>query len=496
LEASASRLVYCEDDGGDLMQKSIRDGSDILPGAILEYDAVLSTREKDRDGDIVEPKGMAVDANMPLLWQHLQLQPIGKHIQVLSQDESTIKCKFAIADIPLGRDAATLVRMGALRKSHGFVPSDAAPIEKYKGADGKEYVKGWHIKTSSVMEGSLVSIPANPGANITTVYAKEFDGIVTAFSRDMLEDPLVKRWAKGFFDMRPKSARGIGDGRGRAVVKKGGVSVSVGSGAAVSVDGVRIEVEKGGTYTEKPSGDSPTTPQPAPKRKKCPQCGSDDVDHTGTCASCGYVAGSTATDSHPGTPKAAEPVEVKAAEGYPSPAGQAEQAVETKMYGMSDNYLEGSYEWTRDKLDDSLYKYLSAQGVDTPDRWSVDIVATFASDAIVCVRDYSKTPTERRCYRLGWQSGDSGPKWTGEPQEVEIKAVVLEKAFDVLVRSRKAAEKQLTLAEQASELCAKAIFSTDEDPHEILRTLKSAVSVIQDQLELQEFEEFRSLIEE
>lgn len=215
---ASQRLTYCDDEMG---VKSFSDGTGITAGSILEYDCVLSSRRRDRDGDILEPKGMEVDLKMPLLWQHLQMQPIGKHVAILSQDESFLKCKFAIADIPLGRDAATLVKFGALRKSHGFkpVPGEFEPVEILKNAKGEvilndkgqPIVKGWHVKRATVYEGSLVSIPSNADGNMLRVYEKQFDGIATAFSRDLLHDPLVKCWAKGLYDKRPVIVPGFSD---------------------------------------------------------------------------------------------------------------------------------------------------------------------------------------------------------------------------------------------------------------------------------------------
>jgi HK97 family phage prohead protease len=212
LESAARRLTYCDESSGDtdFITKSVREGADIARGAILEYDCILSTRRKDRDGDIVEPGGMDVDQKMPLLWQHVQSQPIGKHLSVVQQDENRVVCKFAIADIPLGRDAATLVKFGALRKSHGFkpVPGEFEPLEIVKQADGKQVAKGWHIRKSHVMEGSLVSIPANADANVLAVYEKSFDGLCTAFSRDLLHTDAVKHWAKSLYDRRPVVVQG------------------------------------------------------------------------------------------------------------------------------------------------------------------------------------------------------------------------------------------------------------------------------------------------
>jgi hypothetical protein len=90
LADAAKRLTYCDEAMADseFLAKSAREGTDISSGAVLEYDCILSSKRKDRDGDIVEQAGgLELDKNMPALWQHIQLSPIGKHVAMLSQDE-------------------------------------------------------------------------------------------------------------------------------------------------------------------------------------------------------------------------------------------------------------------------------------------------------------------------------------------------------------------------------------------------------------------------
>lgn len=470
VDAAGSRLVYCE--GDSIETKSLRDGSGITEGAILEYDAILATRQKDRDGDIVEPKGMEIDERMPLLWQHLQLSPIGKHVSIVSQDEMMVKCRFAIADTELGRDAATLIKLGALRKSHGFVPSEADPLAKYKGHDGREYVKGWHIKRCGVMEGSAVSIPANPGTGVTAIYAKEFDGICTAFGRKMLHNPLVKQWAKSIYDVRPVQVRGVETSR---IVTKSGTTIDTAAGASIVIEGDRVQVS---------SEQAP--PITKDSKGRCPKCG-NTFDESHTCVGCGAARGAVKEEKQAET-TATKEAEACGCKSAPSPAGPTvlDDAMLTKMYGMRDHYLEGSFEWTRDRLYDGAYKHLTAMGVDVESRYSLDIVATFATEAIVCVTDYSKSPTERKCYRLSYTTGDEGPRWSGEPQEVEIKAVVLDKAFELLNKARRdeVPAPEPSLISLVNVVAQKAVFAPEADSEEVIRTLKSAIGLIQDQREL------------
>lgn len=213
MQSAAERLTYCDESSGDteFITKSIREGTDISAGAVLEYDAMMVTRRKDRDGDILEPSGLDIDTKMPLLAHHVQAAPYGKHVAIIKQNDDAWVSRWAIADFPLGRDMAVLTRFGSIRKSHGFkpLPGEFEPIEVVKGADGKSRANGWHIKRAGVFEGSGVSIPSNVDGNVLTIYEKQFDGICTAFSRDMLETDAMKTWAKSFYDQRPTQARGM-----------------------------------------------------------------------------------------------------------------------------------------------------------------------------------------------------------------------------------------------------------------------------------------------
>lgn len=184
--------------------------SDIPDGGVMTFDCILTSTHRDRDGDILEAAGVVIDQKMPLLWQHMPIQPIGKFVRELTRNKRLVSIRCAIADIPLGRDTAALVKFGALRISHGFEPEEFEPLEDDKG----EQI-GWHIKKLTCMEVSTVSIPSNVTAEILTSVAKsksfaqELDGIRTAYGRNLLETDLVKRWAKHFHDNRPTTVRGI-----------------------------------------------------------------------------------------------------------------------------------------------------------------------------------------------------------------------------------------------------------------------------------------------
>lgn len=147
-------------------------------GAVMVFDAIITTPRRDHGGDILESKGAELDDRMPLLWQHMSAAPIGKMVKKLTQNSKRVTGRFAIADTPLGRDAAMLVKFGALRISHGFKVLEYEPI---KDKDGRFI--GWHIKSFKVLETSLVSVPANQ------------DAVIMAHTTGKLHSPLVKSWA-------------------------------------------------------------------------------------------------------------------------------------------------------------------------------------------------------------------------------------------------------------------------------------------------------------
>lgn len=163
-------------------------GSKLAP--VAEFEAVYTSTKEDRDRDILEALGCEVDAKMPLLWQHDATAPIGAHREIVSQDKNKVIGKSAIADTPLGRDAAYLAEFGALRISHGFKPKEFEPITEKSGAH--EIVTGFHVLKYEMMEVSLVSVPSNT------------DAVIQAFSRGKLASPLAKSWGKTLDERRQK----------------------------------------------------------------------------------------------------------------------------------------------------------------------------------------------------------------------------------------------------------------------------------------------------
>lgn len=118
---------------------------------------VATLPDLDRQGDIVEPMGGQWTLPLPLLWQHKHDQPIG-WVRELSATRQGVSI---VAELASGIDTADqawrAIETGLVSSfSIGFVGQDWEPI-----ATGRRWTK-W-----SLLEVSVVTIPAAPGAKIT-----------------------------------------------------------------------------------------------------------------------------------------------------------------------------------------------------------------------------------------------------------------------------------------------------------------------------------------
>lgn len=418
LEDAAHRLTYCQD---DFEIKAYKEVGSAKEGVLLEYDAVCSSRRKDRDGDVIETGGLVIDTKHPLLWQHLQHSPIGKHVEIVEQGEASWSSKFAIADTALGRDAAVLVKMGALRKSIGFKPTEFKPLTIEKDSQGNEWVNGWHITKAEVMETSLVSIPSNVDGSVFRIYEKACDGICTALSRGELKHDAVKHWAKSISDKRP-----------------------------VQVQGFKEE-------TKLDTKDTGGGELPKEQDAKCPDCGESKFDSTGTCQACGRLKDGKATEV------------------------QTKDAVVPVTKGMS-HYPKGSFEQVQNDLDRSARKYLRSKGVVEDDDYGwTNLYATFSDKAVVCLYEGDG---KYKCYSIAYKMDNGIAKWDGEPTEVDVEPAIISKQFQDRLTVKTVAKdepvvvketEQPSLVKMANELCGKAIVhgNADEAESALLTVVKT-----------------------
>jgi len=155
-------------------------------------EGIASTPRADRMGDIVEPMGAQFALPMPLLFQHDARQPIG-HVEFAKPTKDGIPFRAVIAKIA---DAGKLrdrvdeawqsVKAGLVRAvSIGFRAID------------REFMEGGGIrfKTWEWLELSVVTIPANADATITTI--RSIDTELRAASGQRVRVNLNPREATG-----------------------------------------------------------------------------------------------------------------------------------------------------------------------------------------------------------------------------------------------------------------------------------------------------------
>jgi len=163
------------------------------PERVSEFKSafIVSTPEEDRDGDVVNPEGFALDAyrraGAPVLWAHDTKQPpIAK-----SPDIRVVKGVLrAVAEFPekgiypLADTIRGLVNGGFIKgASVGFHPISAEPR---KG-------RGVYFQKAELLEWSILPIPSNRSA------------LVDAASKGLDVAPLLKG-AEWLLDTRPVDA--------------------------------------------------------------------------------------------------------------------------------------------------------------------------------------------------------------------------------------------------------------------------------------------------
>lgn len=147
---------------------------------------VISTRDIDRDGEILDPKGAVLTEyllNPVVMWNHdYSLPPIGSSEWVKASAD-TLTAKTLYSETPFADEIYTLKREGHLRAaSVGFVPLEFV----WNGGPGwsdavERYAEKWAMKPKDfgkvgaihtkwlLLEHSDVPIPANPHALVTAV---------------------------------------------------------------------------------------------------------------------------------------------------------------------------------------------------------------------------------------------------------------------------------------------------------------------------------------
>lgn len=141
----------------------------------------------------------------PVLWQHRSGEPVGPHLE-MAEDGIGLRLKgqLLVEDVQRAREARALMKAKAVNGlSIGFVTRDDS-YDKVTGIRTLKKVDLWEV--------SIVTFPANPAAQITTV-KNAIDGInsfaeAEAFLREV--GRLSKADATGFI-ARFKSLAGRGE---------------------------------------------------------------------------------------------------------------------------------------------------------------------------------------------------------------------------------------------------------------------------------------------
>lgn len=408
LEDAKGRLCYSDDDTSafDVGKSSVSIAGkeyEIKQSdkSILDFACVITSSKRDRDFDVLETKGARVDTKMPLLWQHIPFEPVGKLVRTLAHTDTRLYGQGAIADTEMGRDAAKLVEMGALRISHGFRPEEWEPLDEKDGM-------GWRIHKFEIIEFSLVSIPSN------------VEAIITAVSREKLHHPLVKAWAQKYFDERPvQVASGF-----KAPILIQRQDGSVGVGVVVDTD---LERAKNGEACECKSAEK--SHGHYIKRCSCGavisqcRCMSKDKEETVEVDGCNTCKERKATKADVKmcmTKDCKEPaMYCKSCAGKKSAETDKDATPSTTKANVQ---LEGSWEHTYGMLAKQLSSFMVGKGLQNAYGYSY-IEAMFPESAIIGVDG-----RETKYYRCGWgmDGTPAAPKWSGDPVEVKIAASVEE----------------------------------------------------------------------
>lgn len=166
--------------------------------------AIISTNAVDRDGEVVNPKGLKKKnyaGNPVVMVNHdYQTLPIGKALWVKADDDKVL-AKYKVSDATqLARDVFGLLQDGTLNAhSIGFVANySSKPTSQEKNArpelkDAKLIHRDWEL-----MEFSVVGIPANPEALTLAVskgYSQEtlkFIGMMEGIQTQIVEKAITE----------------------------------------------------------------------------------------------------------------------------------------------------------------------------------------------------------------------------------------------------------------------------------------------------------------
>lgn len=156
---------------------------------------VVSTAAKDRDGDMVDPKGWKLDkyrGNPVVLWAHRADQPpVGKALTIgIEGNALKSTAQFATREEYAFADTVFQLYAGGYLNavSAGFMPTDAEVVE-----DAETGAFGFEFKEQELWEFSAVPVPSNPEALVAARSAKIDVSPAEEWIEQHLDDPAFRK---------------------------------------------------------------------------------------------------------------------------------------------------------------------------------------------------------------------------------------------------------------------------------------------------------------
>lgn len=168
-------------DGVGLVHVSPRTMKLAADPAALTLQAVISTAEVDRAGDVIVPAGLRnIDEylrNPVVLWAHQRtLPPIGTCLALEVQGDCVVAQTRFARGLAFAEELFRLYEQGVLRGwSIGFVPLRARRLPAAESGR-----RGLRVEEWDLLEYSAVPVPENPGA------------LTLAIQKGMVHDPLLR----------------------------------------------------------------------------------------------------------------------------------------------------------------------------------------------------------------------------------------------------------------------------------------------------------------
>lgn len=152
------------------------DEMDDEKGVIKGYASMFNNVDSDDDVITRGAYSKTLQENsdrIAFLYQHNMQQPIGKPLS-MKEDDKGLFVEAKISDSSLGKDVKTMVSEGILKEfSVGFIPIKEEVVGNYN-----------HIKEIKLFEFSLVTLAANPMAQVTEYKGtKSVDNLMDEFDK-------------------------------------------------------------------------------------------------------------------------------------------------------------------------------------------------------------------------------------------------------------------------------------------------------------------------